>query len=120
MGPATTRDFRRAAERVIGRDLGWFFDQWIRQGGIPEITVEPRLEQSPEGGWVLAGQAIQDPGPEFKKIHIPLFLDFGKGPPEVRLVFQEQPTTEFRFELESKPRKVQVDPADNNLAIYHR
>ena len=27
---------------------------------------------------------------------------------------------DFRFELESKPRKVQVDPADNNLAIYHR
>jgi aminopeptidase N len=32
---ATTDDFRRVAERHIGQDLGWFFDEWVYGTGVP-------------------------------------------------------------------------------------
>jgi aminopeptidase N len=33
---ATTDDFRQVAESVSGRDLTWFFDEWVYQGGAPQ------------------------------------------------------------------------------------
>jgi len=36
---ATTADFRRAMEQASGRDLGWFFDQWLTRGGFPKLRA---------------------------------------------------------------------------------
>jgi aminopeptidase N len=33
---AVTEDFRQVAETVAGRDLAWFFNEWIYQGGTPK------------------------------------------------------------------------------------
>jgi aminopeptidase N len=38
---ASTEDFRRVMEETSGRDLRWFFDQWLTRAGEPVI----------EGGW---------------------------------------------------------------------
>ncbi len=35
---ATTADFRRAMEEAAGRDLGWFFDQWLYKPGNLKIA----------------------------------------------------------------------------------
>jgi hypothetical protein len=32
---ATTDDFRAVCESVAGRDLAWFFDEWVYDGGAP-------------------------------------------------------------------------------------
>lgn len=34
-----TDDLRRAVEDVSGRNLEWFFDQWVHHGGHPELAV---------------------------------------------------------------------------------
>ena len=39
-----TADFRKAMEAASGRDLGWFFDQWVFKGGHPELTARWRYE----------------------------------------------------------------------------
>ena len=41
-GSADTRDFQRVIEDVTGRQLGWFFDQWVYGAGYPEIEVSRR------------------------------------------------------------------------------
>ncbi|MFO1078169.1 MAG: M1 family metallopeptidase [Planctomycetota bacterium] len=35
---ATTADFRGVCEQTAGRDLGWFFDEWIMNPGSPAYT----------------------------------------------------------------------------------
>jgi hypothetical protein len=117
-GPATTRDLEQAAARVLGTDVGWFFEQWIRQPGIPEIRVERQIERTPEGRAVLSGRIVQAEGPGFKKIHVPLVIEYAGGTQEAKIVFQDRPVTEFRYELPETPKDVRVDPSQNNLAIY--
>jgi aminopeptidase N len=117
-GPVTSEDLRQAAEAVLQADMAWFFDQWVRQGGIPEITVEYRVSAGPDDTFVLSGRVAQADGPSFKKIHIPFVLEMGGDRRDLRLLFQDQPVKEFRFDLPGKPKKVSIDPAQNNLAVY--
>lgn len=114
-GPADTEDLVRAASKVVGEDLKWYFDQWLNQSGIPEVTVEHQVVS--EGGKVVLTGQIRQTG-EFFKLHVPLILQMPQGKTEVRLVLQEKPTQPFRFELAAQPTKVSVDPGGNNLAKY--
>ena len=36
---ALTTDLRAAVEQAAGRDLGWFFDQWLTRPGFAEVTT---------------------------------------------------------------------------------
>ena len=38
-GSVETTDLINAMEEASGRDLDWFFDQWVYQGGHPKLTV---------------------------------------------------------------------------------
>jgi aminopeptidase N len=33
---------RRSAERAAGRDLGWFFDQWVHRTGLVDYELRAR------------------------------------------------------------------------------
>ena len=57
---ASTDEFRAVMEAVSGKDLEWFFRQWLHRGGIPRLagswrhdaaarTVELELEQTQPG-----------------------------------------------------------------------
>jgi aminopeptidase N len=38
-GTALTADLQHSMERTSGQQLGWFFDQWLRRPGYPELDV---------------------------------------------------------------------------------
>src|SRR5437879_7786811 len=38
-GNALSDDLRRELEAASGMPLGWFFDQWLRRPGFPELTT---------------------------------------------------------------------------------
>ncbi len=63
-GNAATRDFVAVMEELSGRDLDWFFDQWLRQPGVPNLElvwrfddgsalVELEVSQVASGTWRL-------------------------------------------------------------------
>ncbi len=41
---ADTRDFEKVAEAVYGKDLKWFFDQWLYQPGIPQLKIDMKAD----------------------------------------------------------------------------
>jgi aminopeptidase N len=41
---ADTRDFQKIAETISGKDLGWFFDQWLYQPGVPRLDIEMKAD----------------------------------------------------------------------------
>ncbi|MEN6525508.1 MAG: M1 family aminopeptidase [Candidatus Polarisedimenticolia bacterium] len=117
VGPRTTDDFSASAGKVLGTDMHWFFDQWIRRPGTPTVKVEKSIDETGAAP-VLRVKLSQPRGAAFKKIHVPFVLTFPDGRREVRLAFQETPTQEFAFPLAAKPTLIEVDPARNNLAKF--
>jgi hypothetical protein len=64
-----TRDIQLAAERHLGGvdeqgnhynvDLEWFFDQWIRGVGIPELTLDYAVRRTEDGAYLIEGNVEQ-------------------------------------------------------------
>ena len=47
------RAMRASAERSLGRDLGWFFRQWVHETGLLDYAIgDVRTDRRPEGGWL--------------------------------------------------------------------
>jgi aminopeptidase N len=44
-GNADTRDFEKVAENVSGKNLKWFFDQWLYRPGIPNLDIERNIDK---------------------------------------------------------------------------
>ncbi len=115
---ADTEALRKIAEEESRADLGWFFEDWIERGGIPEIQVITEVDPAGEGRFALTGRAIQTPGPAFRRIPIPIVLEYPGGGIETRILFQDSPDTPFRFDLPERPKRISVDPGHESLALF--
>jgi len=117
-GTGTTDLLQKVAADVLGQDMGWFFDQWIRRGGIAQIRVDYRIDPLDDHRAVLVGRAEQPADESFKKMYIPIALEMDDGHVEERTIVQDKPVSEFRLELPAHPRRVSVDPKGDTLARY--
>lgn len=113
-------DFRTAVNHVTGEDLDWFFEQWLGEGGIPEIRITHRVEPDGQGRYKVTGLLAQAPGRNFKVVHVPIVIQMPGGDRDIRVVVQDLPSKSFLLELDERPRKVLVDPAVTTLAMYRR
>jgi len=107
--PADTRDFMKTVKETTGRNMDWFFEQWIYKPGHPVFDVGQ--------AWDEAGKAV--------KLRIRQVQDFSKGIPVYRLPVKigivtsrgkavrtvEVDETEETFDLpaEEKPTLVRFD-----------
>ncbi len=54
------RAMRVSAERVSGRDLGWFFDQWVHRTGVVDYALsDARTTRDSSGAWITAATVTQ-------------------------------------------------------------
>jgi aminopeptidase N len=110
-GNADTRDFQRVAEKVSGKDLTWFFNQWLYQPGVPILNIKYRqegnelkleIEQEKTKFKLQLPIIIIDAAGTVSKATIPIdgretkYKLKGKGPfkvsfdPDVRLLYEEK------------------------------
>jgi Peptidase family M1 domain len=75
---ATTEDFRRIAEKHVGADLGWFFDQWIYGRDIPTYRVVYWSEPAEGGQFRVKLQVLQENVPESFQAYVPVTMDLGQ------------------------------------------
>jgi aminopeptidase N len=107
-GNATTDDFRRTMEEASGRELGWFFDQWLRRGGLPALEGSWRYDVAAHSLEVELRQL--QPGEPFR---LPIDLALvgeGTGEPAAARIELLEKNQTFRLPLEREPREVRLDP----------
>lgn len=102
----STNDFRLAAEQVFGKDLGYFFIQWIESAGAPEFKLTYTVFRTSSGFRIL-GKVSQD----LDTFRMPVKLQIEtEGNPEEKTVEVIGTSSEFSVETFGKPIIVKLDP----------
>jgi aminopeptidase N len=114
-GNVETHDLRRAVERVSGRNLERFFEQWIESGGYPELKVTSAWDAD-RGEAVLGVEQAQE-GEHTPQVFglemTACFLVAGEWHERRVHVTRRQQT--FLFRLPGAPDAVVLDPWEDVL-----
>src|SRR3984893_17208885 len=107
-----TDDFRKVAENTSGKDLGYFFIQWIESSGAPEFRLEYTIFRTQKGFRVM-GKISQD----LDTFRMPVDLKIEtEGNPEEKRVEEEGTSSEFSVDTFGKPKNdIVIDPNDRVL-----
>ncbi len=113
---ATSEDFRATAEAVAGRDLSWFFTQWIYQPGAPAY-------QSAWRTFVVNGKSFvelylkQAQSAAFPIFTMPVdIVSTVAGVPVTTVIWNNAAAEHFVFPVGAAPTLVRVDPTPWILA----
>src|SRR5687767_14379111 len=102
------RAMRASAERVSGRDLGWFFDQWVHKTGLTDYELRrARWSRDSTGSWVTLADVRRRSGyrhPMSVGVRTASGWSFGRvtEPPYDRQV--------VRIVTQDEPIEVRIDP----------
>ncbi len=114
---ADPKSMERTLERVSGKDLGWFFEDWVyRDRSLPDLTI---LEVNPrsmpdklgrDSGYLVAVQVRNDGD---AVAEVPVIVTAGSGSEvlseRVRLRIQGHATASARIVFRGDPESVQVN-----------
>jgi aminopeptidase N len=107
-GVASTADLRRAMEDVSGRDLGWFFAQWLTRSGVPQLSGSWRYDSA--GKQVVVTLRQTQGGDPYR---FPLGVGVVAAAGSVPAVHQMQVTgreSTFGIPAAAEPASVVLDP----------
>ncbi len=117
-----SRDFESLASEVYGEDLSWFFDEWIRGGGLPDYAVDDVMVQH-RGGKYVVSVAVWQRGDAMR---MPLDVTLvTSGKTLKKRVMVEGSEAEVVFESSGEPYYVELDEGEwlieadrtNNLRV---
>ena len=109
-GSVTTEDLQRAIEEATGKNVDWFFHQWVYMGGHPNLKVGYEWEEEGKRARITVSQTqtTDDLTPLFR---MPVEVGFvtPEGRETLRLDLTQKEHT-FHVPLKGKPEMVQFDP----------
>ena len=102
---------RRAFEQAAGRDLGWFFEQWLQRAGAARIELaSAQVDRSGQGYRVTL--ALQQTAPAYR-LSVPVEIETRDGTLRQRVTLSG-PAETVSIDTDSEPLAVHVDP-ENDL-----
>jgi tetratricopeptide (TPR) repeat protein len=111
--PASTDEFAKLAADVAGENLDYFFEQWLVDSGIPELSAESKIFRV-RNGYTIEGEIRQD----LDLFRMPVELEIETdGEPEYRRVSVSGSAAEFSVNTERKPKVISIDPRKKILRM---
>jgi aminopeptidase N len=114
-GNALTPDLQKALESASGRELGWFFQQWLYQPGYPRIRVAWRWLSAEHVAEVTITQVQSASWPTFR-FPLDLLMTTPTGPVRRQVLVSRREET-FRLPAPAAPTAVTADPDDRLLVV---
>ena len=111
----TSADLQRVMERASGRKLGWFFAQWLRQPGYPQIAVAWTYDAAARRVTLDLAQTQPDAWGLFTLPALTLEFRTDSTAPVRRTVALSTRRQSLRIDLPGPPTEVRVDPDGNWL-----
>jgi len=106
-GQAAWADLQAAFERTAGRDLDWFFRQWLQRSGAPRLSLGAHSVEQVAGGYRTRIEILQPvTGYRFK---LPVLLATADADQRQEIMISDT-LTRVEFVTPAKPRYIHLDP----------
>jgi aminopeptidase N len=109
---ASWTNLRQAFETASGRDLGWYFKQWLSRAGAPRFRLS-NVRRSPQkngDGYRIYFTISQDQ-PAYR-LTVPVLVETKSGVRRERVVLKRG-ETKLSLTLASQPTALHIDPAQD-------
>ncbi len=113
-----TDTIAREAGALMGYDMFPFFDQWVRDQGIPKVHYTWSAEPEPDGKMLVTIKTSQEDKENFKILMVPIAFDFGKEKPVMVAKPILTPEAEIKIKVPVRPQKIVLDPEESQLADF--
>ncbi len=108
---AETRDLQQVFEKVSGKNLNQFFQQWLFTPGIPRLDMKWKYDASQQQLQV----SIRQTQKSVYEFPIEFLIQTPSGKEHTETVQVTQAQQNFSFSLIEKPSRIKVDPNVNLL-----
>ncbi|MGB5424239.1 MAG: M1 family aminopeptidase [Desulfobacterales bacterium] len=113
--PASWRQLRESFELRSGKDLKFFFRQWVERSGAPLPALEDVAAAPADSGWSVTG-AVSQAKADFD-FSVPLILETAAGAAVVRRLDVGAEKAPFALNTMGRPVALTVDP---NYDLFRR
>jgi len=103
----TLDEFETFASKAAGRDLRFFFGQWVDSTGVPEFRAEYRMLRTKDGTFRIPGTIKQDLDTFEMPVDVVLKTEAGN---ERQTLQMKGTSADFDIVTKSNPTEVVVDP----------
>ena len=111
---ASVDDFERLTSQVAGKNMRYFFAQWVEGTGVPEFGVDYQIIRTRAGKFRTRGTVRQN----FENLQMPVELTLhSEGDSQTKALYLEGKSEDFDFESKGQPVNVEVDPNEKILRM---
>ncbi len=117
LSPVEVDELRMAFEDQLGEDLEWFFDQWYKKAGHPELTVTHRYDNDTQT-LILTIEQTQKGLRVPEVFRLPMYVDIynSKGQADRQFIEMNARKQVFRIAVDTEPTVVELDPEGTLVA----
>ena len=120
LGNVESKDLKAAMEETSGKDLSWFFDQWVYKAGHPKLKVthyydakkkllKIRFQQTQQG--VRKGGDKESNIPDVFVLPLEIGIKTGASTKTEKIRLEKR-SQDVEIAVRAKPSKVTIDPSN--------